>query len=148
MTDGMNLAFLYAKGRMQRRESVRRGESASEFFYGSEQLKVQGHKIGLFEVNNGGPEGRLERAVDLLFSWGLLPNRTRGPVLMGTKRLLPELNKYDVIVATATGISFSLCIWKSLGLLKPEVVAIQCGIFNYMPNRLRRAQIRMLLNRM
>jgi glycosyltransferase involved in cell wall biosynthesis len=144
----MKTAFVYVSGRLQRLESVRSGESASEFFYGSEQMMAQGHEVGLFEVSNDVARSKSERVVDVLFSCGLLPNRTRGAVLMGTKQLLPELNKYDVVVATATGISFSLCIWKALGLFKPEVVAIQCGIFNYRPNWLRRAQIRMLLNSM
>ncbi|MBA4388130.1 MAG: hypothetical protein C0404_09125 [Verrucomicrobia bacterium] len=144
----MRTAFVYIKGRLTRLESVRQGDSASEFFYGSEQMRSQGHEVDLFEVRNDAATGRSERVVDLLFSCGLLPNRTRGAVLMGTKQLLPSLNKYDVVVATSTGIAFSLCIWKALGMLKPDVVAIQCGIFNYRPNWLRRAQMKMLLNNM
>lgn len=144
----MQLAFVYAQGRLQRLDSVRAGRSASEFFYGSEELRALGHEVGLFEVARDASPGWPARAVDYLFSKGLLPNRTRGWVLLGARRLLRELNRYDVVVATSTGLAFSLGIWKTLGLLRPQIAAIHCGIFNYHPNALRRRQISFLLRRM
>ena len=144
----MNIAFIYAVGRLQRLESVRAGQSASEFFYGSEELRKAGHDVTLYEVSPNDTKGLGRAIVDFLFSKGLLPNRTRGWVLLGVRKWLAALNRHDVVVATSTGLAFSLAIWQALGLLKIPIVAIHCGIFNYQPNWLRRRQIRFLLRRM
>lgn len=144
----MKLAFLYTAGRLQRLDSVHAGASASEFFYGAEEIRRGGMPVDLFEVGPHDAHAWAQRAVDFLFARGWLPNRTRGWVLLGTRRRLPELRAYDVVVATSTGLAFSLAIWKALGRFRPRIVAIHCGIFNYHPNRWRRWQIRSLLRRM
>lgn len=144
----MKIAFVYTRGRLRRLNSVQAGESASEFFFGSEQLRAAGHEIDMIEVGMDESGGIVRRLTDILFGWGLLPNRTRGWVFWGLRPQLTKLNESEVVVSTTTGTAFSLGIWKALGKLRPEIVAIHCGIFNYPPNWLRRLQIRYLLNRM
>ncbi len=144
----MNIAFVYPPGRVQRLESVREKTTASEFFYGGEELRRRGHQVTMYEVDRSRSVGWRGRVVDYLFAKGVLPNRTRGWVFWGVHRHLQALNTHDVIVATSTGLAFSLGIWKMLGRVRPGLVAIHCGIFNYHPNWLRRHQMSSLLRRM
>jgi glycosyltransferase involved in cell wall biosynthesis len=63
--------------------------------------------------------------------------------------LLPKLEGYDVVVATATEISFGLALWKELGLFKKPLVGILCGAVNYpIGSEVRRIITARLLRRM
>jgi len=62
--------------------------------------------------------------------------------------LLPKLEGYDVVVATATEISFGLALWKELVLFKKPLVGILCGAVNYpIGSELRRIITARLLSR-
>jgi glycosyltransferase involved in cell wall biosynthesis len=57
----------------------------------------------------------------------LVPPRTSADWIARTRRLLPKLQGYDVVVGAATEISFGLAIWKSLGRLRKPLVGILLG---------------------
>lgn len=143
----MKIAYLYTPGRVHRAEAARSGGMATEFFYGAIQLAAE-HEVTLHEVTRPAKPRPAYRLVDALFDLGLLPNRTRGWILLGVRRILADLRRADVVVATSTGLAFSLGIWRALRFFDRPVVAIHCGIFNYTPNGWRRSQIRRLLRDM
>lgn len=144
----MHIVFLYSEGRLRRLESVRSGRSASEFFYGSEQLLRAGYCVSLIELRKDSAGGFRRQLLDLASSMGWLPNKTHGWLVLGARQVLHELNQHDVVIATTTGLAFSVALWKAWGLVKPEIVGIHCGILNVQPNRCQRIQVRFLLRRM
>lgn len=127
----MNLAFIYAEGRLIRYDKTVKGEAATEFFYGGVELERQGHRLSKFEVGNGILDKPWKRFAELFYRWRLLPSRTNGSLLGELYELCPQLNKHDVIVATTTASAFSLATLKLLGVVQPPIVAIHCGIVNY-----------------
>jgi hypothetical protein len=122
----MKVAFVYAGGR-----HLRGTDGPSDFFYGSRELPLQtGWKVDCLEVDadtadllTGLIAGRLFRK--------FVPPRTSADWIARTRRLLQRLQGYDVIVSTATEISFGLALWKELGLLKKPLVGILCGAVNF-----------------
>lgn len=141
----MKIAFIYAEGRSSRRTDVASRKIPSEFFYGGEDLKAWGHHIEYIEINREAGSKRRRLAIDRMFRMGLLPNRCRAQEMLGTHALLPDLLSYDVIIATSTGLAFSLGLWQMFGCRIPPLVSIHCGIFNYPPNAWRRMMMRRLL---
>ncbi len=53
-----------------------------------------------------------------------------GGLVRQSLKLCDQLNKYDCIVATTSGIAFSLGLLKKIKALSPPLVSIHCGIFN------------------
>jgi glycosyltransferase involved in cell wall biosynthesis len=77
-----------------------------------------------------------------------LPPRTTADWIARCRRVLPRLRDADVVVATATEISFGLAIWKALGFFKKPIVGILCGAVNYpMGSELRRSFVGSLLHK-
>lgn len=149
----MKIAIVFKKGRLRRLKKVMAGKAASDFFYGAKELQGRDHDIDIFEIENAPYGDRLFRKVsgaiaDWLFARRLLPSRAYGGLLFKAKDLCSSLQSYDVVVATTTGIAFSLGLWRYLGYLKPPIVAIHCSLMNYQHNWFRRNLNGILLRRM
>ena len=127
----MNLAFVYAQGRLSRYAKTVEGAAATEFFYGGVELEHKGHTVTKFEVGNGTVDKPWKHIAELLYRWRLLPSRTNGALLGELYELYPQLNQHDVIVATTTATAFGLATLKLLGFVRRPIIAIHCGIVNY-----------------
>jgi glycosyltransferase involved in cell wall biosynthesis len=122
----MRVAFVHAGGR-----HLRGTDGPSDFFYGARELASRpGWKVDCLEVD-ADPADPMTGLIAGRLLGNLVPPRTSADWIAGTRRLLPKLEGYDVVVATATEISFGLAIWKSLGLFKKPLVGILCGAVNY-----------------
>lgn len=141
----MNIVYVFAGGRRDRLDGIVSGDVPTEFFYGGEELRASGHGIEYVEIGQHVMASWKGSWVDRLFRWGLLPNRCRGHEMLGTKAIIKEIARADVVVATSTGIAFSLGIWRWLGQAVPPLVCIHCGIFNFPPNLWRKMLMSHLL---
>lgn len=134
----MRIVFVYAEGRLQRLQGVEAGEVATEFFYGGIQLQRRGHAVKMYELQNEYKSSVLRSALEVLYRLQLLPSKTLPALIVQVFKLRSMLNKCDVIVATATGIAYGLGLMRLLGLIRPEIVAIHCGLINFRLKRRRR----------
>jgi glycosyltransferase involved in cell wall biosynthesis len=122
----VKIAFVYAGGR-----HLRGTDGPSDFFYGSRELpSLTGWSVDCLEVD-ADPADPLTGLIAGRLLGILVPPRTSADWIARTRRLLPRLKGYDVIVSTATEISFGLALWKELGLFKKPLVGILCGAVNY-----------------
>ena len=121
----MKLAFVYSGGR-ERRGS----DGPSDFFYGARELgALEGYEVECIDLDHA-PADRVTALVGRVFAkW--LPPRTSADWIARCWRVLPRLRGADVVVATATEISFGLAFWKSLGIMQKPLVGILCGAVNY-----------------
>ena len=122
----MKVAFVYAGGR-----HLRGTDGPSDFFYGARGLSSRhGWTVDCLEVD-AEPADPLTGLIAGRILGKLVPPRTSADWIARTRRLLPKLEGYDVVVGTATEVSFGLAIWKELGLLKKPLVGILCGAVNF-----------------
>ena len=123
----MKFGFVYAGGREVRLESARLGRVPTDFFYGALELERAGHTISVHDLN---PTPSL--LTDLLQRGlnGRLPPKTRVRDIAAARRLLHSITDCDVVIATSSGVAFSLGFWKRLGVLKSDLLGIHCGIVN------------------
>jgi hypothetical protein len=122
----MRVAFVHAGGR-----HLRGTDGPSDFFYGARELAaLPGWEVDCLEVDAEPADPMTGLIAGRLFG-RFVPPRTSPDWIARTRRILPKLEGYDVVVATATEISFGLAIWKSLGLIKKPLVGILCGAVNY-----------------
>lgn len=140
----MKVAFVYAGGR-----HLRGADGPSDFFYGSRELpSLTGWSVDCLELDSD-PVDPLTGLIAGRLLGKLVPPRTSAAWIARTRRLLPKLEGYDVVVATATEISFGLALWKELGLFKKPLVGILCGAVNYpIGSEVRRIITARLLRRM
>jgi len=121
----MKLAFVYSGGR-ERRGSGR----PSDFFYGARELgDLQGYEMECIDLDKALPDPVTALVGRVFAKW--LPPRTTADWIARCWRVLPRLRGADVVVATATEISFGLAFWKSLGMMQKPLVGILCGAVNY-----------------
>ena len=139
----MKVAFVYAGGR-----HLRGTDGPSDFFYGAKELSSRhGWTVDCLEVD-AEPADTLTGLIAGRLLCKLVPPRTSADWIARTRRLLPKLEGYDVVVATATEISFGLALWKELVLFKKPLVGILCGAVNYpIGSELRRIITARLLSR-
>lgn len=122
----MKVAFVYAGGR-----HLRGTDGPSDFFYGARDLSARpGWNVDCLEVD-AEPADPLTGLIAGRLLGNLVPPRTSADWIARTRRLLPKLEGYDVVVATATEISFGLAIWKSLGLLRKPLIGIFLGAVSF-----------------
>jgi glycosyltransferase involved in cell wall biosynthesis len=122
----MKVAFVYAGGR-----HLRGTDGPSDFFYGSSELpSLTGWKVDCLEVD-ADPADPLTGLIAGRLLGKLVPPRTSADWIARSRRMLPKLEGYDVVVGAATEVSFGLAIWKSLGLLKKPLVGIMLGAVSY-----------------
>lgn len=142
----MKIAFVYLPGRLQRLDASTDGILTSlgsrqyqptEFFYGAFELRDRGHAVGLFEAVERPRRSTVKFLAEKFLKMKYMPVKTYTGIIDAVFFLLPELSRFDVVVATTPGIAFSLGIWEMLGMFKRPVVGIQCGILNYSLNRPR-----------
>jgi len=148
----MNIAYVYATGRIRRFSKVKEGKAASEFFYGGIELGAFGHSVAMYEIDGAVGSSFKEKAINRIINMahdnGLLPMRVSGGLLMQAKTICPDLNRSDVVVATTTGNAFALGLLKALGYIRPPILAIHCGILNIKHNWLRKILTGYLLRKM
>jgi len=144
----MKIAYIYPKGRLDRVEQLAEGSIPSDFFYGSHELKQKGHEVDLFEFDGEYCRNRFVRFIgQKLYALCLLPARARGELLENVRARLPELRKYDVIVAIQSSTALALAIWSALGLIKVPIVAIHCGFQERAHTRFQKRITSFLLRR-
>lgn len=144
----MNIAFVYAKGRIDRYDKTLRGCAATEFYYGAMEMQQQGHAVTQYEIGDGEVTKFWHRVAELLYRWRILPTRTNGAILSELKGISANLNKHDVIIATTTAAAFGLSTLKLFGFVRRPIVAIHCGIVNYQLSWWRRKANAMALRHM
>jgi hypothetical protein len=121
----MQVAFVYSGGR-----EARGSDGPSDFFYGARELgALNGYEVECIDLDHA-PADPVTALVGRVFAkW--LPPRTTGDWIARCRRVLPRLRDADVVVATATEISFGLAFWMSLGMMQKPLVGILCGAVNY-----------------
>jgi glycosyltransferase involved in cell wall biosynthesis len=125
-TDVMKVAFVYAGGR-----HLRGTDGPSDFFYGSREMPLQsGWTVDCLEVD-ADPADPLTGLISGRLFRKFVPPRTSADWIARTRRLLPKLACYDVVVSTTTEISFGLGLWKELGFFNKPLAGILCGAVNY-----------------
>lgn len=138
----MKVAFVYSGGR-ERRGS----DGPSDFFYGARELGgLNGYEVECIDLDHA-PADRVTALVCRVFAkW--LPPRTSADWIARCRRVLPRLMGADVVVATATEISFGLAFWKSLGIMQKPLAGILCGAVNYpIASEIRRKFVASLLKK-
>lgn len=122
----MRVAFVFAGGR-----HLRGNDGPSDFFYGAKELSTrQGWTVDCLEVD-GSPPDPLTGLIAGRILRRLVPPKTSAEWIARTRRILPRLKGYDVVVATATELSFGLAIWRSVGLLRMPLVGIMLGAASF-----------------
>lgn len=122
----MKVAFVFAGGR-----HLRGTDGPSDFFYGARELSSRhGWTVDCLEVD-AEPADPLTGLIAGRLLGKLVPPRTSADWIARTRRLLPKLEGYDVVVGTATEVSFGLAIWNSLGLLRKPLVGIMLGAVSF-----------------
>lgn len=145
----MKIAFVHFPGRLSRLEAARAGTAPTEFLFGGVELERAGHDVRHYEVDPAAPVSRVaRRLVDANAGRGRLPPHLAAAVLAGTRRLLPDLQSAEVVVATTTGTAMALATWKRLGLLRTPLVGIVAGLLNDPWSALRRRTTLPLLRAM
>jgi glycosyltransferase involved in cell wall biosynthesis len=140
----MRVAFVHAGGR-----HLRGTDGPSDFFYGARELAARpGWEVDCLEVDAEPADPMTGLIAGRLFG-RFVPPRTSPDWIARTRRILPKLEGYDVVVATATEISFGLAIWKSLGLLRKPLIGIFLGAVSFpIGSELRRYLASSLFNRL
>lgn len=138
----MKLAFVYSGGR-----EARGSDGPSDFFYGARELgALDGYEVECIDLDHTPADPVTALFVRGFAKW--LPPRTSGDWIARCRRVLPRLRDADVVVATATEISFGLAFWKSLGMMQKPLVGILCGAVNYpIASKIRRKFVASLLKK-
>lgn len=144
----MRLAFVFLPGRLARLHGTTPGEFPTEFFYGALELSRQGHAVETLEAQAAEHPGFPERLAHQFLSPGWLPPKTDVGTLAAVRRLLPRLRQAEVVVATTSGIAFSIAFWFAVLRCRVPLVAIHASILNYQLTRWHRAWGRFGLRRM
>lgn len=142
----MKIAFVYVKGRLVRLADTRAGNAAREFFYGALELQQRGHEVQMLEVDIGPEAPAGSMAIEALYKLHLMPSKTNASLVRQLRRMLPELNTCNAVVATASGPAYGLALLVLCRQLRAPLLAIHCGIANH-PLRFRRRVINTLLLR-
>jgi glycosyltransferase involved in cell wall biosynthesis len=120
----MKIVFVYNKGRVKKLEKVRLGLTANEFYYGAIQLIERGWEVEFYEVDDLPRPSWGQKLADLLFKSHLLPTRVNGSLLMQVIKISKNFGKPNVVVATSTSLAFAFGLLKSLGLIRPPIIAL------------------------
>jgi glycosyltransferase involved in cell wall biosynthesis len=138
----MKVAFVYSGGR------ERRGSAGpSDFFYGARELgALVGYEAECIDLDKAPSDLPTALVCRIFAKW--LPPRTSADWIARCRRVLPRLRGADVVVTTATEISFVLAFWKSLGMMQKPLVGILCGAVNYpIASEIRRKFVASLLKK-
>lgn len=110
---------------------IKEGLAASDFLCGATELQQRGHDIQCVELSAVQPNRLVQAVGDFLGRRRVLVHKLDGTILGATWRLIRQINACDVVVVAGSPLAYGLAYWKRLGLLKPAIVAIQCGMLNY-----------------
>lgn len=125
----MKIAFVYAGGREQKWNDACAGRVPSDFFYGAVEISRNGHEVLCIDAPEN-PKGLLAAAYNRLLGWRT-PVRTRGEHVVAVGAILRKLRGADAVVATSTSHANALAIWRKLGMAKPPIAGIHCGLVNF-----------------
>ena len=62
----MNIAFVYAQGRIDRYDKTLQGGAATEFFYGAVEMEMRGQDVSLYELGKGSEKKYWYKSAELL----------------------------------------------------------------------------------
>jgi glycosyltransferase involved in cell wall biosynthesis len=144
----MKAAYVFLPGRIDRINSVAENDLPSEFFYGALELRQKGIAVDILEAVEKPRRSIFRFLAERLLLQRYLPIKMYPSILDAVWGLLPKLQEYNVVVATSTGIAFSLVFWKIFYRLPFAVVGIISAIMNYPLNPARILLSRFLLKRM
>jgi glycosyltransferase involved in cell wall biosynthesis len=145
----VRIAFVHFPGRLARLDAARAGDGPTEFLFGSVELERAGHDVRQYEVDPDAAVGMVaHRLVDRQAGLGRLPPHLSAAVLRGTRALLPELRRADVVVGTTTATAVALAAWRRLGRVPPPLVGVVAGLLNRPWGRARRLTTLPLLGTM
>lgn len=144
----MKIAYIFHPGRIPRIHSIDEKDLPTEFFYGAIELRKKGFDVDIFEAEEQPRRSITRYIAEFILLKRYLPIKTHPSILDAVWRLLPRLKEYDVVIATSTGIAFSLVFWKIFYCFSFSVVGIMTAILNYPLNHIRVIFSRILLKRM
>ena len=141
----MRIVFVFAPGGGH----LRKADGPADFFYGARDLACgTGWTVDCLEMD-ADPADALTGLIAGRIFGPLVPPRTSPDWIARARRILPKLEGYDAVVATATEISFGLAIWKSLGLLRQPLVGMFLGAVSFpIGSELRRRLTSTLFHRL
>ncbi|MEW5816787.1 MAG: hypothetical protein AB1798_15505, partial [Spirochaetota bacterium] len=142
---GCSVSYVFNVGRLARLETVRRGDAPREFFFGALELQSRGWKVSCFETDAEFSPGGVGFLFDKMLIQGWLPEKMSAGLISQVYRLLPSLNRQDVIVGTTSGIGFALALFHRIGLFRKPFIVIHCGLLNNPYNSFRRWATKILL---
>jgi glycosyltransferase involved in cell wall biosynthesis len=140
----VKVAFVFA-GNPRLREQG----GPADFLYGARELvSRQGWTVSCLQVDEG-PADPLTSVIGGRILGRLTPPKTSPEWMSRTRRILPKLRGYDVVVATATELAMGLAVWKSLGLIAAPLVGIMLGAVTFpMTSETRRRVASFLFRRL
>ena len=144
----MRIAYIFLPGRTIRSTHFNKISFPSEFFYGVIELRRRGYKVDILEIDDSPRRGWGRFLAERLHKKKYLPVKMNISVLDAVRLKLADLKNYDIVVATTTGIAFSVMFWKNIFRLPFRVVGIISGILNYETNYARLWLSRYLLSKM
>jgi glycosyltransferase involved in cell wall biosynthesis len=145
---GLNVAFLYMKGRLARLPDIESGAAPTEFFYGAIEMARRGFQVTHLEIDPDRPATFADRLIGRLWPRSARPVKLDESILGQVYRLAATLNAADCVVATGGNIAYALAALARLGVIRKPIVGIQCGVLNFKHGYFRRTLSGMLLRRM
>lgn len=134
----LRIGFVFSNGRLPRVAAARKGDVATEFFYGALELEYRNKNIEIVDVDNLMTERKAINLLQYVINQNILPSRVDLKLIVTLMSILEKLNKYDVIVGTTSAIALALGFLQMLGLLRKPVIGIHCSLLNYPQRRLQR----------
>lgn len=142
------IAFLFKNGRRIRLENAGNEPDGfpREFYYGFLELERAGLPVAMMEEEDyaDGAEGIVSRALTPLThaAAGINAALVRR---LGSRRMLSELNRHDVVVATTNNQGLALGLLRARGRITARVLVVAMGVLPRDAPPLRRALTRRLL---
>jgi glycosyltransferase involved in cell wall biosynthesis len=142
----LRIGFVYLAGRLPR--TLLAESTPSESFLGARELSARGHDVKMLEVGEVTHPSLVTKLLTASVSNAILPAKTYIGLYESVHSLLSSLEDRQVVVATTSGLAFSVAFWRWRRSLPFEVVGIQCGITHYVIGRTSRLVSRFLFHRM
>ena len=128
----MKIIYLFSGGRLEKLPNLHKGTVPSEFYYGYWELLRLGQRVEFIDVvEETQPDFTARLLNKFYYDWKVLPCRTTGDLLVPLSKMTSTLSQADAIVATTTGLGFSLELLRRIGRLRTPVLTMHCGVLNY-----------------
>lgn len=143
----LRIGFVFSNGRLSRIADAKKGDVATEFFYGALELERRSHDVKALDIDNILIENKFVNLFHRIINQNILPSRVDLKLVVTLMSILGKLKKYDVIVGTTSGIALALGFLQLLGLLRRPVIGIHCTLLNYPQRKLQRTLMKKIFFR-